>query len=215
MYVFYLDANNTRPLTFHLRHTYFPTGFLIGFICAGTVAIAYLLTKTVRNRRKGADEGEEFMLEHQESKDLDLFDIVDDGNTSTGSSSIEPGVFPSPSPTTRNTGGVTFVPVDDDYYNYDDGYDTRLGAEPRSYDNLGAAFSDNHTNANQFARSGPSKAKKPHFCNSQLCEICCGTVATPHLDGGLCCDIPSIPCPYTRNDTLQPRAYRTPDTIEF
>ena len=172
------------------------TGFLIGFICAGTVAIAYLLTKTVRNRRKGADEGEEFMLEHQESKD------------------IEPCAIP-PSPATPNTGGVTFVPVDADYYNYDDGYNTRIGAAPRSYDNLGAAFSDDRTNANQFARSGPSKAKKPHFCNSQLCEICCGTVATPNLDGGLCCDLPSIPCPYTRNDTLQPRAYCTPDTIEF
>ena len=172
------------------------TGFLIGFICAGTVAIAYLLTKTVRNRRKGADEGEEFMLEHQESKD------------------IEPCAIP-PSPATPNTGGVTFVPVDADYYNYDDGYNTRIGAAPRSYDNLGAAFSDDQANANQLARSGPSKAKKPHFCNSQLCEICCGTVATPHLDGGLCCDLPSIPCPYTRNDTLQPRAYCTPDTIEF
>ena len=159
------------------------------------------------------------MLEHQESKDMNLFDIVGDGNTSTGSSSIEPGVIP-PSPTTRNignTGGITFVPVHDDYYNYDDGYDTRLGAEPRSHDYLGAAFSDNQTNnANQSPRGGPSKAKKkPHFCNSQLCEICCGTVATPHMDGGLCCDIPSIPCPYTRNDTLQPRAYFTPDTIEF
>ena len=157
------------------------------------------------------------MLEKQESKDLNLFDLEGDVNTSTGSSSIEHPEGVLPSPTASNT-GVKFLPVDDDYYNFDHDYgiDTRrLGADPRS---SSAVLAD----SNLFDRtlqddSSPSAHKKPHFCNSQLCEICCGTVATPHLEGGLCCDIPSmsVPSPCARNSTLQPRCYTTPDTIEF
>ena len=199
-----------------LIHLFPSTGFFIGFLCAGTVAIAYLVTKAVRERRRIPDEDEEYMLEKQESKDLNLFDLEGDLDTSTGSSSIGQPDGVLPSPTASNT-GVKFLRVDDEYYNFDHDYgiDTRrLGAEPRSTSGVLA-------NSNLFDRTLRDEQyqnhKKPHFCNSQFCETCCGTVATPHQSGGLCCDLPamSVPSPCARNNTLQPRNYTTPDTIEF
>ena len=188
------------------------------------------MTKAVRERRRKPDEDEEFMLEKQESKDLNLFDLEGDVNTSTGSSSIEQPDGVLPSPMASNT-GVKFLPVDDEYYNFDHDYgiDTRrIGADPRPPDVLADSNlfdrtlqdeqSQNHEGHQSPGGSPtPPTHKKPHFCNSQLCEICCGTVATPHPEGGLCCDIPSmsVPSPCARNNTLQPRTYCTPDTIEF
>lgn len=242
-----LDTNITCTLSpFSLKWSYiFRTVFFIGFICSGTIMIAYLVTKAIRQSRRAPDEDEEFMLEKQESKDLSLFDLEGDVNTTTGSSSVEPdGVNPSP---TASLQRVTFVPVDDGSCNDGGGLNARLGADPRFPSRVNDGHSNNdggpdnrlgavlrvlsdpnlfdkalddadksHESCHHFPQGSSSTDKnKPHFCNSQLCEICCGTVATPQQEGGLCCAFPSILSPSARNSTLQPRSYCTPDTIEF
>mmetsp|Transcript_3571 Transcript_3571/g.6915 ORF Transcript_3571/g.6915 Transcript_3571/m.6915 type:complete len:136 (+) Transcript_3571:234-641(+) len=93
-----------------------------------------------------------------------------------------------------------------------DDIDSRVGAEPLSSIVEDANLFDRSLQSQEDeTNSTPTLTQKPHFCDSPLCEACCGTVATQQ-DAG--CFMISSPCARNNAD-MEERPYVSPDTVEF
>lgn len=174
---------------------------MIGFICAGVVAIAFLVA---RSRKKVEDPDEEPMLNDGKLYDLEDMDTSSDEGTLTTLSAGAVDHLAISNNKTIPFGNVGEAEIGDEI-------DSREGAEPLASvveeENLFDKTLDNASHA-----TPPTTPTKPHFCSSPLCETCCGTVCTPQ-EAGCCMITSSSPC--ARNNSDMERPYYTPDTIEF
>lgn len=179
---------------------------MIGFISAGIAAIAFLVARR-RNKKDYPDE-QPILQDDKDLRDLEQ----DMGDTSSDEGTI----------TALSAGAVDHLQIRDNKTiipfgnvgeaEIGDDIDSRVGAEPLSFVVEDANLFDRSLQSQEDeTNSTPTLTRKTHFCDSPLCEACCGTVATPQ-DAG-CCMI-SSPCARNNAD-MEERPYTTPDTVEF
>ena len=175
---------------------------MIGFISAGVAIIAFLVVRRL-NVKKDLDQ-EPMLQDDKNVYDLeqDMADASSEGGTVTTLSAGAVGHLQiSNKKTIVPYGNVGEAEIGEEI-------DSREGAEPLSLIVDEANLFDSSV---QGQDEESNTAPMPHFCDSPLCERCCGTVSTPQYAG--CCMI-SPSCPFYSAD-MEKRPYTSIDTVDL